>query len=272
MIELKNIGFKYKNNVEILKNINLEIKDGEIVCIIGKNGAGKSTISKIISGILKPTSGSVIIDGFDANKKKNFKEIRKKIGIVFQNPDNQILFNNVYDDLEFSLKNLELNNIDIRIKESLKKVDMEGFEQMDTFKLSLGQKQRINIAGAISTDPKYIILDEPTTMIDSKGKEKIYDIIKRLKENKNTIIFVTNNVNEILLADKIIIMENKTLKSILTKEELLKNVGILEEAGISIPDIIKLILILNENGFDINMQNYTIEELADKILKATKIY
>jgi energy-coupling factor transport system ATP-binding protein len=93
-----------------------------------------------------------------------------------------------------------------------------------------------------------------------------------LKENKNTIIFVTNNVNEILLADKIIIMENKTLKSILTKEELLKNVGILEEAGISIPDIIKLILILNENGFDINMQNYTIEELADKILKATKIY
>lgn len=143
MIKIENLSFKYKNGRQILNGIDLEINDGEILSIIGNNGAGKSTVLKIIAGILKPTEGTVIIDGLDAYKKKNFEQIRKKVGIVFQNPDNQILFNNVYDDVEFELKNLKFEDREIRIKNALNLVGMEQYIDADTFKLSLGQKQRI---------------------------------------------------------------------------------------------------------------------------------
>lgn len=267
MIEVKNVSFKYKNQNEILKDINLIINSGEVVCIIGKNGTGKSTLIKIISGILKPTKGNVLVDGIDEYKKKNFELTRKKIGVVFQNPDNQILFNNVYDDVEFSLKNLKIENRDIKINESLKLVDMIKHKNDDTFKLSLGQKQRVNIASALAINPSYLILDEPTTMIDSNGKEKIYKIINELKMNKNTVIFVTNNINEILLADKVIIMDNKKIEVILNKEEIIRNIDLLKKFDIYIPDILKIIIALNKKGVNIDLENYTIEEISNKIVE-----
>lgn len=270
MIELKEISFKYKNQKEILNNINLQIKEGEIISIIGKNGEGKSTLAKIIAGILKPSKGQVLIDEVDAYKNKNFKEIRKKLGIVFQNPESQILFNNVYDDVKFALNNLDLDNKDIRIKESLKMVGMEEYENSDTFKLSLGQKQRINIASVLAINPKYLILDEPTTMIDPDGKEMIYKIFKNLNRNKTTIIYITNNINEILLSDKIIIIENTKIKQIINTKELFNNIELLENLNIKIPDLMKLILLLNKNGFNINLENYNIEELANKITEVLK--
>ena len=220
MIKFENISFKYKSGEIILENLNLEINEGEIISIIGKNGTGKSTILNLMSGIIKPTKGDILIDNINTKSKKDFIELRDKIGIVFQNPDNQILFPKVYEDIEFALKNLNFENRKQRIEEALNLVNMQDFQDRDTYELSLGQKQRINIASVLAVKPKYIILDEPTTMIDSKEKENIYKCLQELKKQGITIIFVTNNINEILLSDKILILENRQIKHILDRKSV----------------------------------------------------
>lgn len=268
MIEIKNLSYMYKKNDIILKDINLQIDDGEIISIIGKNGCGKSTLLNLIAGIIKPSTGNIFIDNIDIFKRT---DLRKKLGIVFQNPDAQILFPKVFDDIEFALKNLKIENRKERIENALKKVNLNGKEQKDTYSLSFGQKQRVNIASVLAIDPKYILLDEPTTMIDSKEKDNIYQIIKTLRADKKTIIFVTNNINEILLSDKILILEDKQIKHIIIKNELLKNVQILQKCDIIIPDIIQLILKLNDNGQDINLEEWTIQEMIDKIVKVCSL-
>lgn len=271
MIKINELTFKYKSSKEnVLEDINLEFKEGEVVSIIGKNGTGKSTLLKLITGLLKPFKGEVLIDDINVNDKKKFKELRKKLGIVFQNPDNQILFNRVYDDVKFSLDNLDLDNKDERIKEALKKVDMHKCENSDTFKLSLGQKQRINIASVLAVKPKYILLDEPTTMIDSCGKENIYKIIEELKKDGFTIIYVTNNINEILISDRIIMLEDNKVKACFNKKEILGNVKLLEESEIRVPEIIYLILKLRQKGLDIQLKEFTIEEMMRKIVEVCK--
>lgn len=270
MIEIENLSFNYKNGKQVLNNLNLTIKDGEVISIIGNNGVGKSTFLKIISGILKPTKGSIKIDNIDVYKRKNFELIRKKVGIVFQNPDNQILFNNVYDDVEFALKNLKLDNCDKRIKDALKMVGMDEHINEDTFKLSLGQKQRVNIASCLAIQPKYLMLDEPTTMLDSKGKLQIYEIIKKLKENNQTIVFITNNINEILFSDRIIVLEEGKIKQIFNRENIFDDILLLENNNIYIPDYLKLLILLNRKGLNIKIKDYSVEELSDNIIKEIK--
>ena len=241
MIKLENVYYKYKNGDNVLENINLQINEGQIISIIGKNGTGKSTILNLISGIIKPTKGDILIDDINTKSKKDFLELRKKIGMVFQNPDSQILFPRVHEDMEFALKNLNLTNRNQRIDEALKIVNLQNFQDKDTYELSLGQKQRINIASVLAIKPKYIVLDEPTTMIDPMEKENIYNCLRRLKKEGYTIIFVTNNIDEILLSDKILIIENKQVRSVLKKEEV--NIGItLKEWTISemINEIVKV--------------------------------
>lgn len=266
MIKINNLDFKYKSSKEnVLENINFEFKEGEVVSIIGKNGCGKSTLLKLISGLIKPSKGNISIDNIDVNNKKNFYEIRKKVGIVFQNPDNQIVFNKVYDDIKFGLDNLNLDEKEKRIKDALKNVDMIDFENSDTYQLSLGQKQRINIASVLAIKPKYILFDEPTTMIDSFGKEKIYEIMYKLKKEGFTIIYVTNNINEILISDRIIVLEDKKIKTSFKKEEILEKIDLLKKSEIRVPEIIYLILKLKQNGIIINLEKYTIEEMIEKI-------
>lgn len=268
MIKIKGLDFKYKNtNDNVLENINLEFQEGEVVSIIGRNGTGKSTLLKLISGLMKIKKGEIWVDDINVNDKKKFKDIRNKVGIVFQNPDNQILFNRVYDDINFALDNLGLGDKDNRIKSALKKVDMIKFENADTFELSLGQKQRINIASVLAVKPKYILLDEPTTMIDSLGKEKVYEIIRELKKEGYTIIYVTNNINEILISDRIVMLENKAVKAIFEKQNILENVNLLEESEIRVPEIIYIILKLKEKGINIELQDFTVEEMSEKIVE-----
>jgi len=264
MIEIKNLSYKYNKEDVILQDVNLQIQDGEIISIIGKNGCGKSTLLNLIAGINKPSSGYIFIDGIDIFKRKN---LRKEVGIVFQNPDSQILFPKVSDDIEFALKNLKLENKNERIKNALKKVNLSDKEKNDTYNLSLGQKQRVNIASVLAINPNYILLDEPTTMIDSKEKNNVYKIMKQLKKDRKTIIFVTNNINEILLADRILILENKIIKHIIKKNELLENIQVLQECDIIIPDVIQIILKLNESGKSINLEEWTINEMIDEIVK-----
>jgi len=270
MIKLQNVDFKYKNSDYVLKNVNLDINEGECISIIGKNGAGKSSITKLIAGITKPTHGSILVDEIDTKNKKDFYRLRKKVGIVFQNPDNQILFNNVYDDIAFGLKNLNLEDIDLRINEALKKVKMHEYINKETYELSLGQKQRITIASVLAVNPKYVVLDEPTTMIDSSGKQEIYEIIKNLKESGYTVIYTTNSIDEILLADRIIIIDGNEISQEFAKKDILENIDTLKKYNIKVPEIVQALQKLKNNGININLKDWTISELTDKIIEELK--
>ena len=182
MIKVENVSYIYKgSNKKILDNLNFEINKGEIVAIVGKNGSGKSTIGKLITGIIKLKKGNILIDDIDISKNKNSKMLKNKIGIVFQNPENQIIFNNIYDELSFSLNGLPKAEIEKRVNMALKQVGMLNEKDYDLYSLSLGQKQRIMIAEVLAKNPEYIIFDEVTTMIDSEGKDEIYEIIKDRK-------------------------------------------------------------------------------------------
>lgn len=265
MINIENLSYMYNKKDIILKDINMQIKDGEIIGIIGKNGSGKSTLLKLIAGIIKPSLGNIFIDNINILKRK---ELRKEVGIVFQNPDSQILFSKVFDDIEFALNNLKIENKNERIKNALKEVNLGDKELNYTYNLSLGQKQRVNIASVLAINPKYILLDEPTTMIDSMEKENIYQIIKQLKKDGKTIVFTTNNIDEILLSDRIVILQNKEIKHIIEKNKLLENVQILQECDILIPDVIQIILKLNKKGKNINLKEWTTSEMIDEIVRA----
>lgn len=245
MIKIEELYFKYKTGEYILKNINLQIDKGECIAIVGKNGSGKSSLAKLIAGIMKPTKGNIEIDDINTKDKKKYIDLRKKIGIVFQNPENQIIFNNIKDELSFALKNLQLEDTEKRINYALEKVDFKNdkISKIDIDELSLGQKQRIAIAGVLAVNPTYIVLDEPTTMIDSEGKQTIYNIIKSLKKLGYTIIYITNNTEEILLADKTIVLKNGEIVEQISKKQLSNQADILRKYNLKVPTEI---LILEE--------------------------
>lgn len=181
---------------------------------------GKSTLAKLIAGIIKPTKGKVLIEGKDTKKKQNFLEIRRQIGIVFQNPETQIIFNNVEDEMRFGLENLGIDKQEEKISQALKKVGLEGTNKQEAFTLSLGQKQRLCIASVLAMQTKYIVFDEPTAMLDPKGKKDIYKIVKQLKQDGYTIIYVTNVIEEIELADEIWEIADGTIKNTFASQEV----------------------------------------------------
>ena len=266
MIKVENVSYKYKNtNHKVLENINFSVKDGEIIAIVGQNGSGKSTIGRLIAGISKLKEGRIIIDNLDIAKNKNYKLIRDKVGIVFQNPENQIIFNNIYDELSFSLKNLEKTEIENRVNTALEQVGMLSFKEEDLYTLSLGQKQRIVIAEVLAKNPKYIILDEPTTMIDSQGKEKIYEIIKKLKQQGYTIICITNLADEILLADRTLILDNGNIAYEIERKDLIDKAYILDKFGIKQPTLLKILTELKENKIALELKEFTISELVNSL-------
>lgn len=266
MIKIENVSYIYKNTTKkILDNLNFEIYEGEMVALVGKNGSGKSTIGKLISGIIKVKQGNITIDNVDVKKSKN------QVGIVFQNPENQIIFNNLYDEFAFCLKNKEKKEILEIINKNLNMVDMSEYVNCDLYNLSLGQKQRIVIAEALASHPKYIILDEPTSMIDSFGKEKIYKIIKNLKNEGYTILCITNNADEILIADRTLILKNGKIEIEIKKEDLVKKSYLLEENEIVLPTILKILTEFNRNGIELNVNNYTIEALINTLKGKIKI-
>ena len=267
MIELKNVSYGYEKKKNIIKEVNCEIEPGQFICIIGKNGSGKSTLAKLISGIVKPTSGEVLIEGNSTKKKENFLPIRKDVGIVFQNPENQIIFNSVEDEIRFPLENLKLENIDEKIEKALKKVGLEGKEKKEAYTLSLGQKQRLTIASVLAMETKYIVLDEPTAMLDPKGKEEIYKIVKELKQEGYSIIYITNIIDEILLADEIWVIEEGRIKQAFAKKDILEHISEIEESDIKIPEIITLLQDLKKQNIQIELKEWTMQELVKKLLE-----
>lgn len=231
---------------------------------------GKSTIGKIISGLEKPNKGQVTIDDINTADKKSFLEIRKKVGVVFQNPENQILFNNVFDDIAFTMKNLEIENYEEKIEKSLKRLNMEAFLKSEAYDLSLGQKQRVTIAGVVATDPKYIVLDEPTTMIDPQGKEDVYNMVRELKKDNYTIIYITNLIDEILMSDRVAVIEDGRIINIFDKKDILSQIEFLKEHGIKIPGFVELVYELKNKGIDVDIKEWNKEEIIKKIIEVTK--
>jgi len=227
---------------------------------------GKSTMGKIISGLEVPNKGQVVVDGINTSNKKEFLNIRKKVGVVFQNPENQILFNNVFDDIAFTLKNLGIENYKEKIENSLEKLSMKEFLNSESYDLSLGQKQRVTIAGVVSAEPKYIVLDEPTTMIDPEGKEAVYSMIKSLKEQNYTIIYITNFIDEILMSDKIIVLEDGKIINTFAKKDILDNIEFLKEHGIKIPYGVEIVYELKKNGIDLKIENWDKNEIIKEIV------
>ncbi len=270
MISIRNLTYGYKKGKDILKDINLEIKDGETIVIMGRNGSGKSTLGKLISGIIKPKKDSIIIDNLDIAENRNKEQIRNNIGIVFQNPENQIIFNNIEDELSFSLKELDNEEKKRRIEYSLKSVYMEDKRNEDLYEMSLGQKQRIVISEVLAKKPKYIVFDEPTSMIDSNGKEKIYNIVKDLKKEGYTIIYITNIAEEIFLADRIVIIEDGKIAEILTKKELFDKLEVLKKYNIKVPILLELVQALREDGINLQLKEYSQLEIINKIKELVK--
>ena len=238
MIKLRNVCFSYDK--EIFKNINLDIPKNKVTFIIGSNGAGKSTLANIIGGLVFPSSGETYIDDILVNKKTDNKLIRKKVGMVFQNPTNQILFTKVYDDIKFTLENMmtEKEKIHSIIKNSLSKVEMDDYINSNPYNLSGGQKRRVAIASALSLNPSYLILDEATSMLDCSGKENIYKLFKKLKKDMG-IIFITNNMNELIYADNVIILDDLNVYKYKI-EDIVNDNDILVRHNLKIPFILKL--------------------------------
>lgn len=260
MIRLQGITFKYDK--VIFSNISLDIDQSKITFIIGSNGSGKSTLANIISGLLFPQVGKVYLDDLEVSKKINSKIVRKKVGIIFQNPSNQILFSRVSDDIKFTLENMKIpkEKIPSIIQESLKEVGMLDFIDANPYNLSGGQKQRIAIASQLALKPDYLIFDEATSMLDSHGKKEIYHLIQNLK-GKMGIIFITNHMDELLYADDVIIIDRQKVYKY-TLSDILKENSILTNHKLDVPFLFKIANALNIEKTDDLNENTILEGIG----------
>lgn len=241
MIKLKGFSCQY-GKIPVLEDLNLEIPDGKIIAIIGNNGSGKSTLAQVLSGLKLDFSGEVWLDDLKLKRRTSMREIRQKVSLVLQNPDNQIIFQKVSDDLVFVLDNLgvEKTRQEKLIQTALESVGMADFLQANPHELSGGQKQRIVIASAIITQPKYLILDEATSMLDPSGKRAIYNILQDFKKQEITTLFVTNWLEEIMIADEVMILD-KRKAFLYERDELLKDLTIFTHHNLEIPLALKLL-------------------------------
>lgn len=260
-----------------LDNINLEIKDGEFVTLIGHTGSGKSTLIQHLNGLLKPTSGRIVVDGVDITEKNvKLTEIRKKIGLVFQYPEYQLFEETIEKDIQFGPRNLGLSEEEInkRVKKAMSMVglDYEEYKDKSPFELSGGQKRRVAIAGVVAMEPKVLILDEPTAGLDPKGRDEILAQVKQLhKEYNMTTIIVSHSMEDVAkIADRVIVL-NKG-KAVLdgVPRDIFKNIDMLESIGLAVPQVTYLERALKEKGFKLEGDMITVEEAKRVILKSLK--
>ena len=253
LIEFKNVSYSYEGDEEgkllppTLKNITLDINKGEFVAVLGHNGSGKSTLAKLCNAIFEPTEGTVTVEGIPSNSEENGDKIRRKVGMVFQNPDNQIVATIVEDDVAFGPENLgvEPSEIRRRVDEALKSVNMYEFREREPHKISGGQKQRVAIAGVIAMQTDCIVLDEPTAMLDPMGRHEVIKTIQRLnKELGITIVLVTHFMDEAVKADRVIVMDSGKIIADGTPRKVFSKIDSLRAHSLDVPQSTELCHIL----------------------------
>lgn len=246
LIEFNNVSFSYETqddngNVttnKVLENFNLKIEQGSFVAILGHNGSGKSTVAKLTNGILTADEGEIIVDGIKAENDENIYSIRRKVGMVFQNPDNQIVSSIVEEDVAFGVENLGIEPSECRrrVDEALKTVNMYDYRLRTPSKLSGGQKQRVAVAGIIAMKPKCIVLDEPTAMLDPSGRKEVLDTVIKLNKQENiTILLITHYMDEAVLADRVVVMDNGAIMLDGTPREVFSNPEKMDELYLEVP-------------------------------------
>lgn len=282
IIKIKDLIFEYirrdeEGNVEgitkAVDGVNLDIKQGDFVAILGHNGSGKSTLAKHMNAILYPSEGSVWVDGKDTQQEENIWDIRQTAGMVFQNPDNQIIGQIVEEDVGFGPENMGVETKEIweRVNESLKAVGMYEFRKFSPNKLSGGQKQRVSIAGVIAMHPKCIVLDEPTAMLDPQGRKEVIRAIRALNDvEKITIILITHYMEEVIYADQVYVMDKGKVTLQGTPREVFSQVDRLKELRLDVPQVTLLAHELREEGFPIPEGILTKEEFRDAMLNCVQ--
>lgn len=274
-IEFQNVTFGYSDDGEtkkieenVIENMNLKIEKGDFVAVLGHNGCGKSTLAKLCNAILIPQSGKVLIDGIDTADEEKLYDIRRKVGMVFQNPDNQIVATIVEDDVAFGPENLGIDPKEIRerVDEALKSVGMYEFRNFEPHKLSGGQKQRVAIAGIIAMKPQCIVFDEPTAMLDPRGRKEVMKTAKMLNEEYGiTVVFITHYMDEAVKANRVIVMDEGRIILDGKPKEVFTHVDTLKKAQLDVPEATELTHLLIKDGVNLDKDILDIDELVKAV-------
>lgn len=276
IIEIKNVSYNYTEDgaeYTAVNNVTLDIERGSFTVILGHNGSGKSTLAKMLNGLNKPSSGDILVDGINTKDEKTEILVKRKVGMVFQNPDNQLIASIVEEDVAFGPENLGLKPDEIRkrVDDALRAVGMYEFRNSTPHHLSGGQKQRIAIAGIIALQPECLILDEPTAMLDPKGRAEIINTVLHLnKEQGITVVLITHYMEEAQYADRVLVMNDGEFIADGTPKEIFKNVARLKEVGLDVPQTTELLYALNQNNMAVPTDVLGIEETADAIFDYLK--
>lgn len=277
ILQVKNLVHKYitlgeteedRQEITAIDDIDISVEKGEFIAILGKNGSGKSSLAKHINGLLLPTEGAVYVKGMDTKDRKNLLNIRQSAGIVFQNPDNQIVGTIVEEDVAFGPENMGMPVEDIweRVIKALEGVGMTAYKEVSPNHLSGGQKQRVAIAGIMAMEPECIILDEPTAMLDPKGRRHVLSLVKALnREKKITMLMVTHHMEEVLLADRIIVMDHGKIMMDGTPKEVFSRVEEMKQLGLEVPYAAELAWQLRKEGIPLSETITTREELVEEL-------
>ena len=278
-INVENLAFTYPGiddapGVLVFEDLNLQIEEGTFVAILGGNGCGKSTLAKHFNSILLPSGGKVYVCGMDTSDEQKLIAVRRNVGMVFQNPDNQIVANVVEEDVAFGPENLGVASPAIRhrVDNALKQVGMYKYREHAPHLLSGGQKQRVAIAGVIAMEPKCIILDEPTAMLDPKGRREVIETISRLNQEKNiTVVLITHHMDEAAKAQRVVVLHKGKVALDGTPREVFSQVEKLHEIHLAAPDTVELCWELNKTGFDLPLERLNAEECAQILYETLKI-
>ena len=274
IISFEQVHYTYPGDeLESLCGVDLEIEEGSFVAVLGHNGSGKSTLAKHMNAILVPDSGRVLVDGIDSRDEDKTFEIRRRVGMVFQNPDNQLVANVVEDDVAFAPENLGVPSAEIRarVDAALQQVGMYEYRTHAPHLLSGGQKQRVAIAGVIAMQPKIIVLDEPTAMLDPRGRDEVISTVTRLcREKGMTVVLITHHMEECIGADKLVIMSNGSIRAVGTPREIFSDIEMMAREGLAVPETTKLLYELRNLGYTLPIDALEEDECAAVVAKARK--
>lgn len=278
IIKFDNVSFTYELEdegiVNAVNDFSLEVPEGQFLAVLGHNGCGKSTVAKLINGILVPNKGKVTVEGMDTSDEEKTVDIRKTVGMVFQNPDNQIVATIVEDDVAFGPENLGVEPSEIRkaVDSALKAVGMYEFRKREPHRLSGGQKQRVAIAGVIAMNTKCIVMDEPTAMLDPQGRKEVMDTVMKLnREFGITVILITHYMDEAVKADRVIVMDGGRIAMDGTPKEVFRNVERMKKLGLDVPQATELAYRLRKKGFKLPEDILDENECAEAILKVLEV-